>query len=140
VKPCTGPHRFEPFNPRYKPINAQILNTKRRRWRVLFFDADSGAPIRLGTEKLPFITVSGAARYGVFIPLVPASARSDVIVGTERWSDYFNCRPAHSRRATDRWSDWLPHLVVSIRAPSARAGRTDVLLQGRTPAAIITDK
>ena len=71
--PNTGPHRFEPFNPRHKPVNAQIVNTKRWRWRVLFFDEESGATLgyTMWEHHEPWIiTVAGASRYGMFVPLV----------------------------------------------------------------------
>jgi len=68
-----GFYEFRPFDGS-SPLNANVINNQRIRWRVQFFDQQTGQRIRLRERRgatEPFITVAGASWYGKFVQLVP---------------------------------------------------------------------
>ena len=87
VKP--GFYEFRPFNGS-KPLNANVYNLPRRRWRVDFFDPDTGAKIRTRKGRkanLPWVTVNGARWHGKFIRLVPERSEHEPRLEPQQRSD-----------------------------------------------------
>ena len=104
-----GFYEFRPFDGS-APINANVINTRRMRWRVEFRDQQTGQQLRLRERRgatEPFITVAGASAFGVFVSLEPRrefdtdvgpAARNECRVGLERMATARNSANGHDNR------------------------------------------
>lgn len=98
-----GFYEFRPFDGS-QPLNANVYNIRRCRWRVDFFDQATGARIKLKPKRsanLGHITVAGASAFGRFVRLLPehTSGNVDSDVGSERDGDQLQAvwRGGHRR-------------------------------------------